>query len=265
MVCRPPTSTERVGRGWADRTKFGAPLFDQAHCHHPDDRAGRRTFEPFGTWKGNVAVFCTHACMLGVSTIAGMFTPLRLGKFMRLARLIPSPGGACVDAAHIRTKGAAPADIAARPGIAEGDLCVRTSYEFVVLPEGGPHAGAGVVKRMAAIGVTVSHAVEQPGPLCVHVWQAVRAVSPAVHVATVARPRTTLPSSDHPWAVSGPCQGARGRPTATGSDRRVPVVQHKGPGQSPRTIRVSTQGWRYGKMGCICPLPYSSCRTVSLG
>jgi GntR family transcriptional regulator len=81
----------------------------------------------------------------------------------------------------------APADVAARLGIAEGDLCVRTAYEFladgrpvqlstswepydltagtlVVLPEGGPHAGAGVVNRMATIGVTVSHAVEQPEP-----------------------------------------------------------------------------------------------------
>ncbi|MFJ4896982.1 GntR family transcriptional regulator [Streptomyces sp. NPDC088727] len=81
----------------------------------------------------------------------------------------------------------APADIAARLGIAEGDLCVRTVYEFlangrpvqlstswepyeltvgtlVVLPEGGPHAGVGVVNRMAAIGITVGHAVEQPEP-----------------------------------------------------------------------------------------------------
>lgn len=81
----------------------------------------------------------------------------------------------------------APADIAARLGIAEGDLCVRTSYEFladgkpvqlstswepydltagtlVVLPEGGPHAGKGVVDRMAEIGITVTHAVEQPEP-----------------------------------------------------------------------------------------------------
>ncbi|AXE26399.1 GntR family transcriptional regulator [Streptomyces globosus] len=81
----------------------------------------------------------------------------------------------------------APAEIAARLGIAAGDLCVRTVYEFladgrpvqlstswepyeltagtfVVLPEGGPHAGAGVVNRMAAIGITVSHAVEQPEP-----------------------------------------------------------------------------------------------------
>ncbi|MGW3113448.1 GntR family transcriptional regulator [Streptomyces sp. NPDC001091] len=80
----------------------------------------------------------------------------------------------------------APADIAARLGVDEGALCVRTTYEFlagrpvqlstswepydltagtlVVLPEGGPHAGAGVVNRMAAIGITVSHAVEQPEP-----------------------------------------------------------------------------------------------------
>jgi GntR family transcriptional regulator len=81
----------------------------------------------------------------------------------------------------------APADIAARLGIDESELCVRTAYEFladgrpvqlstswepyeltvgtlVVLPEGGPHAGAGVVNRMAAIGITVSHAVEQPEP-----------------------------------------------------------------------------------------------------
>lgn len=81
----------------------------------------------------------------------------------------------------------APAEIATRLGVAEGELCVRTVYEFladgrpvqlsaswepydltagtlVVLPEGGPHAGAGVVNRMAAIGVTVSHAVEQPEP-----------------------------------------------------------------------------------------------------
>lgn len=79
------------------------------------------------------------------------------------------------------------ADIAARPGVAEGELCVRTTYEFladgrpvqlptswepydltagtlVVLPEGGPHARAGVVNRVAAIGAAVGHAVEQPEP-----------------------------------------------------------------------------------------------------
>ncbi|MBT2404423.1 MULTISPECIES: GntR family transcriptional regulator [unclassified Streptomyces] len=81
----------------------------------------------------------------------------------------------------------APVEIAARLGIAVGELCVRTVYEFladgrpvqlstswepyeltagtlVILPEGGPHAGAGVVNRMAEIGITVSHAVEQPEP-----------------------------------------------------------------------------------------------------
>lgn len=81
----------------------------------------------------------------------------------------------------------APADIAARLGIAEGELCVRTAYEYladskpvqlstswepysitagtlVVLPEGGPHAGKGVVDRMAEIGITVTRAVEQPEP-----------------------------------------------------------------------------------------------------
>ncbi|MFD9575500.1 GntR family transcriptional regulator [Streptomyces sp. NPDC059982] len=81
----------------------------------------------------------------------------------------------------------APAEIAVRLGIGEGDLTVRTVYEFladgrpvqlstswepydltagtlIVLPEGGPHAGIGVVNRMAEIGITVSHAVEQPEP-----------------------------------------------------------------------------------------------------
>lgn len=84
-------------------------------------------------------------------------------------------------------KAPAPTDIAVRLGIAEGDLCVRTAYEFladgrpvqsstswepydlaagtvIVLPEGGPHAGADVLNRMAAIGVGVSHAVERPEP-----------------------------------------------------------------------------------------------------
>ncbi|MFK4595561.1 DNA-binding GntR family transcriptional regulator [Streptomyces pristinaespiralis] len=39
-----------------------------------------------------------------------------------------------------------------------------TGGTLVVLPEGGPHAGAGVVNRMAQIGVTVGRAVEQPEP-----------------------------------------------------------------------------------------------------
>ncbi|GAA2709471.1 MULTISPECIES: GntR family transcriptional regulator [Streptomyces] len=81
----------------------------------------------------------------------------------------------------------APADIAERLGIQAGAYCVRTSYVFladgkpvqlsiswepyeitsgtlVVLPEAGPHAGRGVVGRMAEIGVTVVRAVERPEP-----------------------------------------------------------------------------------------------------
>jgi hypothetical protein len=71
--------------------------------------------------------------------------------------------------------------------------------------------------------------------------QAVRAVSPAVHVVTVAQPRTTLPLSDHPWAVSGLCEGARGRPMATDSDSRVSGAHHEPPGHSPLLRRVSAQ------------------------
>lgn len=87
--------------------------------------------------------------------------------------------------------------------VAEGDLCVRTTYEFlgdgrplqlstswepydltactlVVLPEGGPHAGAGVVNRMAAVGITVSHAVEQRRPV-----ETADIVVPAAHCEIV--------------------------------------------------------------------------------
>ncbi|MCL7382171.1 GntR family transcriptional regulator [Streptomyces sp. 35G-GA-8] len=82
----------------------------------------------------------------------------------------------------------APARIAARLGIAAGDLCVRTDYEVladlrcvltatswepyaltartpVVLPEGGPLAGRGVAERMAQIGITVARATEVPRPV----------------------------------------------------------------------------------------------------
>ena len=89
----------------------------------------------------------------------------------------------------------APADIAVRLGISEGELCVRTAYEFladgkpvqlstswepysltvgtlIVLPEGGPHGGIGVVRRMAEIGITITRAVEQPSPRTVTVEEA---------------------------------------------------------------------------------------------
>lgn len=81
----------------------------------------------------------------------------------------------------------APEHIAERLAIEPGDLCARTSYEFladgqpvqlseswepmaitdgtpIVLPEMGPHAGAGVVERMRSIGVIIETAVEVPRP-----------------------------------------------------------------------------------------------------
>ncbi|GGX68695.1 GntR family transcriptional regulator [Streptomyces hiroshimensis] len=81
----------------------------------------------------------------------------------------------------------APADIAARLGIPEGDYCVRTTYEYlandkpvqlstswepysitagslVVMPEAGPLAGEGVVRRMAEVGIRVTRAAERPEP-----------------------------------------------------------------------------------------------------
>jgi GntR family transcriptional regulator len=88
---------------------------------------------------------------------------------------------------HTEAKVPVPAEIAARLDVEDGALGVRTRYEFmadgkpvqlstswepyeltagtiVLLPEGGPHAGRGVIARMAEIGITVSHAVEQPEP-----------------------------------------------------------------------------------------------------
>ncbi|MDO0912848.1 GntR family transcriptional regulator [Streptomyces sp. DT2A-34] len=82
----------------------------------------------------------------------------------------------------------APSAIAARLSIEAGSLCVRTVYEFltdhrpvllstswepmavtggtlVVLPEGGPLAGQGVVARMAHLGITVDRVVELPHPV----------------------------------------------------------------------------------------------------
>lgn len=78
--------------------------------------------------------------------------------------------------------------IADRLGIQPGDPCVRTAYEFltdrqpvmlttswepmaitrgtlIVLPEGGPLAGTGVIARMAHLGITVTRAVERPRPV----------------------------------------------------------------------------------------------------
>ncbi len=88
---------------------------------------------------------------------------------------------------HSQARIPAPAGIAARLAIAEGDLCVRTAYEFLVdrqpvqlseswepmaltdetpvlLPELGPLAGKGVIERMLSIGIRVGSALEIPRP-----------------------------------------------------------------------------------------------------
>ncbi|MFZ3472002.1 GntR family transcriptional regulator [Streptomyces sp. 4.24] len=88
---------------------------------------------------------------------------------------------------HTKARVAAPEAIAERLAIAPGDPCVLTTYALfdgelpfevceswepmaltggtpVVLPELGPHKGAGVVARMRAIGIAVTSAVEVPRP-----------------------------------------------------------------------------------------------------
>ncbi|MEU3755106.1 GntR family transcriptional regulator [Streptomyces olivoreticuli] len=120
---------------------------------------------------------------------------VRITRSPRRERADASPFAADVAEAGMRgtwesrTDGMVPAPpgIAARLGIAEGDYCVRTTYEFladdkpvqistswepyditagslVMLPEAGPLAGKGVVRRMADIGITVTRAVERPEP-----------------------------------------------------------------------------------------------------
>ncbi|MEU6173968.1 GntR family transcriptional regulator [Streptantibioticus parmotrematis] len=97
----------------------------------------------------------------------------------------PGPGAAWE--VHSDARVPAPADIARRLKVAEGDPCVRTRYEFVadhqpvhlsvswepmgltgatpiVLPELGPMKGKGVVARMRSIGVEIARAVEIPRP-----------------------------------------------------------------------------------------------------
>ncbi|WP_019354735.1 GntR family transcriptional regulator [Streptomyces sp. AA1529] len=88
---------------------------------------------------------------------------------------------------HSEARVPAPEDIAQRLGIAAGDPCVRTSYEFladgqpaqlstswepmaitdgtpILLPEMGPMAGSGVVERMRSIDVDIERAIEIPRP-----------------------------------------------------------------------------------------------------
>lgn len=49
---------------------------------------------------------------------------------------------------------------------------------------------------------------------------------------------------------------------ATDSDRRAMPASSKVPGQSPPTIRVSAQGWPYGKMGHFFPSGSRSARCL---
>ncbi|MFI9206262.1 GntR family transcriptional regulator [Streptomyces sp. NPDC053048] len=130
----------------------------------------------------------------------------------------------------------APADIAARLAITPGDACVRTVYEFlaerqpvllatswepmaitdrtvIVLPEGGPLAGRGVVERMAHIGITVSRVTEVPRPVRLDDAQAqllgMRAGAQALrimrtHYDTTGRPVETadIVVPDERWEVT---------------------------------------------------------------
>ncbi|MGW1615204.1 GntR family transcriptional regulator [Streptomyces sp. NPDC002285] len=104
-------------------------------------------------------------------------------------RLGLAPAGSLMSVeAESTAKVPAPALIAARLGIAEGELCVCTEYEVladlrcvlaatswepyaltmgtpVVLPEGGPLAGRGVAERMAQIDITVARVTEVPRPV----------------------------------------------------------------------------------------------------
>ncbi|OIJ89773.1 GntR family transcriptional regulator [Streptomyces colonosanans] len=120
---------------------------------------------------------------------------LRMTRSCLSGRLDEAPGGPDLGALggmetwESRSDGIVPApkQVACRLGIAEGDYCVRTAYEhlsdgkpvylstswepyeitsgtLVMMPDGGPLAGAGVVRRMAEIGITVTHAVERSEP-----------------------------------------------------------------------------------------------------
>ncbi|AWZ05594.1 MULTISPECIES: GntR family transcriptional regulator [unclassified Streptomyces] len=99
----------------------------------------------------------------------------------------PDGSGRVRRESHTKARVAATEAIAERLAIAPGDPCVLTTYALfdgelpfevceswepmaltggtpVVLPELGPHKGAGVVARMRAIGIAVTSAVEVPRP-----------------------------------------------------------------------------------------------------
>lgn len=97
--------------------------------------------------------------------------------------------------AHSQVGVPAPEAVAERLAISPGDPCVATHYEFlaagqpvqlstsrepmsltdgtpVMLPEGGPLAGTGVVTRMRSIGVVVERVIEVPRPGRATPWEA---------------------------------------------------------------------------------------------
>ncbi|MGP3691196.1 GntR family transcriptional regulator [Streptomyces sp. IBSNAI002] len=110
----------------------------------------------------------------------------------------PAPAGASTWDAESEAKLPAPAAVAARLGIEEGDHVVRTAYDFldearrpvataiswepmaitggtpVVLPDGGPLAGRSVPERMAQLDITVARAHERTRPVQVDTDQAHR-------------------------------------------------------------------------------------------
>lgn len=101
--------------------------------------------------------------------------------------------------------------IAARLGAGSGDLAMRTAYTFlgggqpvtlsvswepaaltagtaIMLPEEGPHAGKGVVERMAVIGQRITHAEETVAARPALASEAERlAIRPGSIVLTIAR------------------------------------------------------------------------------
>ena len=101
--------------------------------------------------------------------------------------------------------------IAARLGAAPGDPAIRTTYTFfadgrpatlsvswepaalttgtaIMLPEEGPHAGKGVVERMAVIGQRITHAEEDVGARPALASEAERlGIRPGGTVLTIAR------------------------------------------------------------------------------
>lgn len=100
-----------------------------------------------------------------------------------------------------------------------------TAGTLVVLPGGGPHAGTGVVNRMTAIGITVSHAVEQPEPRQATAEEAsllgIQRAAPATHI------RRT-------------CYGDQGRPVET-ADLVVSAAHREIVHEIPVDRRPTTQ------------------------